>query len=343
MRWKPICLPPVLLLAAVSAARTAWAQATVTLSPGAAPPAGQAGVHSIHVIGSNFPSGTIPPANVRVTLEPATAGAGPTASTKATAVITLIASARRVAFQIPVAIAVAAPTAYLVSLAGTTAAGVAFASANTAALTVNPPASIALVTPNAGEAGLTLAVTITTTLTDFVQGATQASFGPGIAVAEGPEGGFGPVTVLGPTTATAEARINPSALAGVRTVTVKTGPQQASLPAGFTVTGGVPDPDEVARQAAWTGFKDAIRRGDLAAALAFVNPESEDIQAFVRALKPDQRGRIDAILPPIRLIEVYPDGRTARYEAVRVTVGVLTGYEVSFVRDLGGRWVIDGF
>ncbi len=103
------------------------------------------------------------------------------------------------------------------------------------------------------------------------------------------------------------------------------------------------DPDEAARQAVWTGFKDAIRRGDTQGALQFVNPEDRRLRDFVLALTPQQRARIDAILPPIRLVEVYPDGRTAIYEAIRVTAGVLNSYEITFVRDLEGRWVLYGF
>jgi hypothetical protein len=47
--------------------------------------------------------------------------------------------------------------------------------------------------------------------TNFVQGATQASFGPGISVGGGTVGALGPVTVTSPTSATAHLSISASA------------------------------------------------------------------------------------------------------------------------------------
>ena len=80
------------------------AQVLVTLSPAASPTAGQAGVTSISVTGSGFPTATIPPANTDVKLEP---GAGGSAvSTKATAVTTIVGTTRRVNFMIPATIVV---------------------------------------------------------------------------------------------------------------------------------------------------------------------------------------------------------------------------------------------
>ena len=46
-------------------------------------------------------------------------------------------------------------------------------------------------------------MTVTSQFTNFVQGTTQASFGPNIKVSGGPSGGFGTVTVTSPTSFTA--------------------------------------------------------------------------------------------------------------------------------------------
>src|SRR5262245_8790165 len=89
------------------------AQTLVTLSPASSPPAGQSGITSINVTGSNFPTGAILPANTNVTLNPAS-GTGSSAATVATAVTTIVGTTRRVTFTIPSSISVSVPTAYLV-------------------------------------------------------------------------------------------------------------------------------------------------------------------------------------------------------------------------------------
>src|SRR5688572_24338350 len=102
------------------------AQTNVTLQPATSPSAAPPGVQLVNVTGSNFPAGTIPPANVTVTLSPSTPGAGPGGTAVASAVQTLTGTARRVTFQVPANIVVASPVAYRVAIAGTTSTGVAF-------------------------------------------------------------------------------------------------------------------------------------------------------------------------------------------------------------------------
>ena len=211
------------------------AQTNVTLTATASPAAAQPGVHLITLTGSNFPTGAIAPANVTITVMPATAGAGPSGSTTAQSVQTVIGSTRRVTFQLPSTIVVASPTPYRVSLTGATSTGVQFASAAPSALTVNPPAFVTSVSPGTGLPGQTLSVAITTAFTNFVQGSTQASFGAGVSVGGAAADGFGPVTVTSSTTATAHVAIAAGALTGSRTVTVRTGVQEAARADGFTV------------------------------------------------------------------------------------------------------------
>lgn len=128
---------------------------------------------------------------------------------------------------------VASPTAYLVSVSGQTTSGATFTSGNSAAITVLPAARIVSVSPSSAMPGQTTAVTITGQYTNFVQGSTQASFGPGISVGGASPGQFGPVTVLTSTTALARLTLDASAAVGARYVTVQTGVQQAILPNGF--------------------------------------------------------------------------------------------------------------
>ncbi len=96
-------------------------------------------------------------------------------------------------------------------------------------------AKILSVNPNSGQTGQTLSVTITGENTHFAQGVTEASFGAGISVGGGQAGGFGSVNVLSPTSATAQLQIGASAVAGPRTVTLKTNQEEPSLAGGFAV------------------------------------------------------------------------------------------------------------
>ncbi|MGO4880806.1 MAG: putative Ig domain-containing protein [Bryobacteraceae bacterium] len=111
-------------------------------------------VTSVTVIGHNFPKGTIPPANVTVTLAPATVGGGPSGSTTANAVTVVSGTTERVSFKVPKSIGVPAATPYQVSIAGTTQAGAAFESSNSAALTVNALVSITTSSLATGTVGI---------------------------------------------------------------------------------------------------------------------------------------------------------------------------------------------
>jgi hypothetical protein len=88
-------------------------------------------------------------------------------------------------------------------------------------------AAVASVSPAAGAQGQLLDVTITGQGTHFVDGLTTATFGPDIVVNS--------VRVDGATSATANLTIAFNALVGLRTVTVTTGTESASLVDGFAV------------------------------------------------------------------------------------------------------------
>jgi RHS repeat-associated protein len=95
--------------------------------------------------------------------------------------------------------------------------------------------SISSVSPNSGQQGQHISVTIIGKNTHFEKGKTQASFGAGVFVGGEDEGGFGPVTVNSSTSVTAQIAILGGASPGPRTVRVLTHEEQVSLVKGFTV------------------------------------------------------------------------------------------------------------
>jgi len=210
----------------------------VKLGATTSPSSGQAGVTSVSVSGSGYPSGTIPAANVTVILTPS--GSGSPVSTTATSIGTIIGSTKVVGFLIPASISVTSPTAYAVSISGQTSAGTKFQSSNSATLTVNPAPSIASVLPSSGQQGQSVQVTITGLYTQFAIGATTANFGPGISVGGASAGTNGPVTVTNATSAVASIVIATSAAAGPRSVTVVTGPFSSIAANAFAVTPASP-------------------------------------------------------------------------------------------------------
>ena len=137
----------VCALALLSGSLLLGAVTNVTLNGLTSPSAADPGVTNVTVIGHGFPSGTIPPANVTVTLNPTTSGGGPSGTTTATKVTVASGTTEYVTFKVPTAILVPAATSYQVSIAGTTSTGNAFASRNTASLTVNAPVAITTSSP----------------------------------------------------------------------------------------------------------------------------------------------------------------------------------------------------
>jgi hypothetical protein len=137
----------VCALALLSGSLLLGAVTNVTLNGLTSPSAADTGVTNVTVIGHGFPSGTIPPANVTVTLNPTTSGGGPSGTTTATKVTVASGTTEYVTFKVPTSILVPAATSYQVSIAGTTSTGNAFASRNTASLTVNAPVAITTSSP----------------------------------------------------------------------------------------------------------------------------------------------------------------------------------------------------
>jgi uncharacterized protein YjdB len=95
-------------------------------------------------------------------------------------------------------------------------------------VTVAPTPVVLFANPNSGLQGQqNLSVSVTGQFTNWVQGTTTASFGPGITVAA--------LTVNSSTTATASLNIDPAATQGPRTITFTTGTEIATRANSFTV------------------------------------------------------------------------------------------------------------
>jgi hypothetical protein len=197
----------------------------VTLLSSTSPTAAEPAVTIISVTGSNFPSGAIPAANVVVALTKV-GGSSPTQTT-ATAVSTVAGTTRRVTFTVPSSISVASPTDYLIAISGITSAGVAFASSNSAALTVDPAASIAGVIPGTAQPGQNLSVIVTGSFTHFLQGATVANFGAGITINS--------LNVTDAAHAAVNITLAGNAAGGPRNLTMTTGVEVGTLANGFTI------------------------------------------------------------------------------------------------------------
>jgi hypothetical protein len=228
-RWRRASLAVLALYCGLAALH---AQSVVTLTPVASPSAAQPGVTTVTLIGSGFPSGTILPQDVVVTLTAVSSGPAP-ATFAASTVQPLFGSTESVTFTIPAGtFVVSSPTPCQVSIAGATTASVTFTSGNSASLTVNPAATVT-VAPNTGNIGQSEQVTLTGLYTNFLQGSTLASFGPYIAVGGAALGQPGPVTVTSATTATAQLAIGNAAVSGPQMVQVATGIQVAT--SSFTI------------------------------------------------------------------------------------------------------------
>jgi hypothetical protein len=101
--------------------------------------------------------------------------------------------------------------------------------------------------------------------------------------------------------------------------------------------GGAP-----ALEAKWEGMKDALRRGDIPAALTFIHSSTRDrYEATFRRLTPAQLAIIDQFLTGIYPVRIGPNG--AEYEVRRIRDGQTYSYAVWFQVDADGIWRIRMF
>jgi hypothetical protein len=201
----------------------AWAATQVTLSS-AAPAAAEPGLTTVRLLGSGFPTGmTVNPANIQIQLAPQ--GGGSATQVTATQYQAIVGTTARVAFLVPASLSPTTPTVFTASLSDTTDG---FSSSNSATFTIDPLASISLVSPNSAQQGQTVSVTITGSYSGFLSGLSQVTAsGAGISA--------GIPSVASTTSLTVQFVIAANAALGARAITVTTGSEVATLAAAFTV------------------------------------------------------------------------------------------------------------
>ena len=230
---KSFLLASILILIALNVCSEATA-ASVTLTS-VTPSSGQPGITNITLLGSGFPTGTITPATVTVTLTPT---AGGSAITFPASTVTKVAGTEyKVGFMVPSTVSVSSPTNYSLSISINTGANSPTTGSNTIPFAIAPLPTVSL-SPGSGFTGQSMNVTITGLNTNFSPGITAANFGPGISVGGGAEGGWAYITVSSLTSASTTINVDPLATIGPRTISVQTGTQLATVT--FTVNSALP-------------------------------------------------------------------------------------------------------
>jgi pimeloyl-ACP methyl ester carboxylesterase len=182
--------------------------------------------NTLVMTGSGFPAG-VSAANVKIQFAPVAAGAGPTVTVPLASLTTLAGTTLRVTVLVPASLLVTAPTPYQTTLSATVAP--TFTTAVPGKITVDPPPTLLSATPQSGNPGQTINVIVAGSFTNFFQGISTASFGPGIAVNS--------VNVTNPTSLTATVIIAAGATPAVNNVVVTTGAEVDTLKGGFAIIG----------------------------------------------------------------------------------------------------------
>lgn len=92
----------------------------------------------------------------------------------------------------------------------------------------------------------------------------------------------------------------------------------------------------------WEGMKDALRQGDIPAALTFIHSNSrEHYETILRRLTPSQLSTIDQYLTTIVPVEIGPNG--AEYQMRRARGGEVLSFPVWFQVDTDGIWRLRRF
>jgi hypothetical protein len=188
---------------------------------------------SVSVVASNFPNGDLGLNQLMVTLAPVRAGAAPARNILATSISALTAGARTVTFTFPPDIVTQSPEFFNISISGQIPNGASFATANPVQVTLQPPARLLSVTPNSGQAGASVSVSIAGLSTNFSANQTQINAGAGISVSN--------INVQSATLLTATFAIAANASAGPRMLSVTSAGETLVLNNAFSVS-GPPEP-----------------------------------------------------------------------------------------------------
>ncbi len=92
----------------------------------------------------------------------------------------------------------------------------------------------------------------------------------------------------------------------------------------------------------WNGMLKALEQDDIDKAVSYFHHTSSDrYRKLFKTLKPDGRRRISRDLANIQIVEVVTN--TAIYEITSELKGEKTAFQLAFVKDLHGKWVIKSF
>jgi hypothetical protein len=214
------------------------ASAQITLSANTVPTAAQPG-SAVSLAGTGY-SGTITAANVQVTITPP-AGSGSPVTLAAGSITAGTASSRTVQFLIPASLTTSSPLACTVSIKATNSSNTVLSSANTAALTIDPPPTVVSASPGASQLGSSVTLVVTGSYTTFSSNTAISLIGPGTSgtttISQTGATTYNPAT---PSQVSAVLNIPAGVPTGSYTVIAKTGTQTASLTGGFLIAAAGP-------------------------------------------------------------------------------------------------------
>lgn len=221
-----------LIVAVATLASAPLLSAAIVLNSSTSPISATVG-GNVNVTGTGFPVGTMPNTSVSVTIT-CPPGNGGAVSVNSTSVLT-VGSQRIISFPIPAALSVNSPVSCQVTVSGSQPSAYS-SSPSYSNITINPPPTVYTVSPGAGTIGTTVAVTITGNFTHFTSISpnqpTVTVGGTGVAVSA--------VNAVDSTHVNATFTVDPAATPGIRSVTVKTGSETATLATGFLVASSTP-------------------------------------------------------------------------------------------------------
>jgi hypothetical protein len=218
----------ILCAATALAASASVLSAAISLNANTSPTNATVG-QSVTVSGTGFPAGSMPNASVGVTVT-CPQGNGGAITVNSNTVFTL-ASSRIISFTIPAALTVNQPVTCQVTVSGSLPSAYS-SGAVSSTIVLNPPATVSTVSPGAGTRGTVVNnVQIVGRYTHFkaIQPAqpTVTVGGTGVTVSN--------VNASNDTHLTVTLTLDPAAVSGLRSVTVKTGSEVASTAGGFLV------------------------------------------------------------------------------------------------------------
>ena len=155
--------------------------------------------------------------------------------------------------EVPASLKIEEATSFDLRVSGSDTAGVPISSANAVRVKIERAAGIVSLSKGSGHAGQSVTVTIAGHNTNFIQGETQAGFGPGVSVGGAVAGAPGPVAVRSPTEAVAVLRIDGEAGRGGRDVTIRSGARTLSAKGIFQIEPAL-RPPALSSGGPYTGF-----------------------------------------------------------------------------------------